>query len=222
MDKKQIISALGQLRTTAQKRNFIQTVDIQLILQNIDLKKPEAKVETFVELPNGRGRDVKVCALIGGALYNDAKQFCDLTIAQEEFKNLSGNKKELKKLARQYDYFIAQGDIMPAVATTFGRFLGSVGKMPNPKAGAIIPPKGNIKPIVDKLRRTVKLAIKGELAIKCSIGKEDMTDEQLAENILVAYTAIINALPQHENNVKEVLLKCTMSPHVTIGGKKHE
>ena len=134
---------------------------------------------------------------------------------------MAGNTKELKKLARSYDFFIAQGDIMGQVAATFGRFLGPKGRMPNPKAGCIVPPKGGIKPIVEKLQNTVRLVVKNnELGVKCAVGTEKMTDDQVAENTMAAYNALMNSLPQHEQNIKNVYLKLTMSKPVVIGGKK--
>jgi len=153
-------------------------------------------------------------------LYNDAKENCDRAIGQEEFKSFADNKKEVKKLVREYDFFIAQADAMGAVATSFGKYLGPLGKMPSPKAGCVIPPKGSTKPVYERLQKTVKLMIKGEMSVKCAVGKEDMKDEDVADNVLAVFTAFANGLPQHDKNIKDVLLKLTMSKAVAIGGKK--
>jgi len=221
MDKKEILEAIKELKKEDHKKNFSQSFDFQVKLQNIDVKKQENKVDVFVDLPHGRGRKVSVCALVGGTLYNDAKANCDRTIVQDEFKAMGGNTKELKKLARSYDFFIAQADIMGLVAGTFGRFLGPKGRMPNPKAGCVVAPKGSIKPVVEKLQNTVRLVVKNnELGVKCAVGTEKMDDEKVAENVLVVYNALMNSLPQHEQNIKNVYLKLTMSKPLSIGGKK--
>lgn len=221
MEKKEILEAIQQLKKDSPKRNFSQSYDFLVKLQNFDPKKNENKVDVFVTLPHSLGRKQSVCALVGGTLYNDAKANCDHTIGQEEFKAIAGNAKELKKLARKYDFFIAQADIMGPIATTFGRYLGPKGRMPNPKAGAIVPPKGSTKPIVEKLQKTVRLAIKNnEMAVRCPIGKDTMKDEEVAENIHTAYTSLVQALPQHEQNIKSILLKLTMSKALVLGGKK--
>ncbi|MBT3324601.1 50S ribosomal protein L1 [archaeon] len=220
MDKNNILEAVKELRKNSKERNFSQTFDLQVKLHNMDLKKPENKFETFVAMPNKRGRKVKVCALVGGSLFKDAQESADLAIIQDDFKNITQNKKEVKNIVREHDFFIAQADIMAAVATSFGRYLGPKSKMPNPKAGCIVAPKGNIKNIVEKLQRTVRLAVKSELSVKCSVGKDDMDDEKIAENIMAAYQGLVNALPQHENNIKFAAIKFTMSKAVKIGGKK--
>ncbi len=221
MNKEEVLQAIQQLKKDSPKRNFSQSFDFLIKLQNFDPKKNENKVDVFVSLPHSLGRKQTVCALVGGTLFNDAKANCDHAIGQEEFRNIAGNGKELKKLARKYDFFIAQADIMGSIATTFGRYLGPKGRMPNPKAGAIVPPKGSIKPIVEKLQKTVRLAIKNnEMAVRCSIGKDTMNDDEVTENVLTAYNALVQVLPQHEQNVKSVFLKLTMSKAVVLGGKK--
>ncbi|MDP3918328.1 MAG: hypothetical protein Q8Q35_00285 [Nanoarchaeota archaeon] len=220
MEKNEVIDAIKELRQSAKKRNFSQTVDLLISLHNLDLKKQENKVEVFATLPKSRGKKIKVCALVGGALFSDAKENADLAIIQEDFPAIAGNKKEMKKLAREYDFFIAQADVMPAIATSFGRFLGPKGKMPSPKAGAILSPKGSVKVVVDKLQKTVKLSVKTELDVKCPVGKESMSDDDIAENILAARMALVNALPQHEQNVKHTFIKFSMSKGIKIGGKK--
>tara|TARA_Y100000310_G_scaffold332438_2_gene408004 strand:- start:329 stop:994 length:666 start_codon:yes stop_codon:yes gene_type:complete len=220
MDKNQTIEAIKELRSISKKRNFSQTFDLQVNLMNLDLKKPDSKVETFVTMPNKRGKQVRVCALVGGALHNDAKEHADLAILQDDFKKIATNKKEVKKLVREYDFFVAQADIMPAVATSFGRYLGPKAKMPNPKAGCIIPPKGSIAAVKERLQKTVRLAIRSELSLKCPVGREDMSDEEIAANVMAVQNGLVNALPQHENNIKSFFIKFTMSKAVEIGGKK--
>ena len=218
MNKQQILEALKKAREGSKKRNFSQSIDIIFNLKDLDLKKPDHKVNTFVSLPNGRGKKIKVCALVGGELNNDAKEHCDFVILKDDFK--SYEKRKLKRVMKDHDYFIAQANIMPEVAKAFGRFLGTAGKMPNPKAGMIVPPKGTTKTIVDKLQNTVRVITKAELAVKCSVGVETMDDEKLAGNFEAVYKELVQVLPLHEQNVKSVFVKTTMGKSVQVGGAK--
>ncbi len=216
MDSKLILNALGKARELGQGKKFKQTFDFIINLKNLDMKRPEDKVDVFVQLPHGRGKPVKICAFVDDSLVLEAKKVFDRAIEVTEFPAFAKNKRQMRKLAREYDFFVAQANLMPQIAQTFGKFLGPKGKMPNPKAGCVIPPKIALQPIIDRLKKTVRLLTKNEPILKCPIGTEAMTDKDIAENILFAYNAVMNALPQKENNLKSILLKTTMGAPVEV------
>ena len=210
MDKKKIIEALKKAREDSKKRNFVQSLDLIINLKDINLKNPDEHVDVFTKLPNQIGKKIKVCALVGPELKEEAKKVCDLTIDSDEFPKFQGNKKELKKLANEYDYFIAQANIMANIAKVFGKVLGSRGKMPNPKAGCVVPPKTNLKPLYDNLQSTIRLLAKTSPVIYVKVGKEDMKDEEITDNILSLYNTLIHSLQKEENNISSVIIKTTM------------
>jgi len=217
MDKKEIISAIKLARTASGQRKFSQSFDLIMNLKNLDLKKAVNQMDDYVELHHTKGKKIKICALVGSELEEDAKKVYDRTIRNDEFKKL--DKKAVKKIAKEYDYFVAQANIMPLVAGTFGRSLGPRGKMPNPKAGCIVPPKGNIGAIYERLQKMVKLTTKKGGSVKTLIGMETMDDEKIADNILVAYNHFLHILPGAENNIKSVMIKTTMGKPIKIGNK---
>lgn len=221
MDKNLIATTLKNLKENSPKRNFRQSIDLIINLKGLDLKKPEHQVNMFVTLHYDTGKKVSVCALVGPELLKSAKEVCDEIIPVEQFDKFKG-KKEIKKLANKYDYFISQANIMSKVATVFGRYLGPRGKMPNPKIGAILPPNGNVKPLYERLKKTVVLATKNESIIKCIVGKEDSKDEEIVDNILTIYNSLIQKLPNEIHNIKSVMIKQTMSPAFKIGEEKKE
>ncbi len=218
MNKNQILETIKKVRESSKKRNFSQSFDVIINLKDLDLKKPDHKLNGFTQIPHGKGKKVKVCGLVGDALINDAKENCNFAISKENFG--SYDKRKFKKVIQENDYFIAQADIMPEIAKVFGRFLGTAGKMPNPKAGMIVPPKGSTKAIVEKLQKTVRIATKNELAVKCGVGLETLEDEKLADNIEAVYKEVIHLLPLHEQNIKSIFIKTTMSKSVEVGGDK--
>jgi large subunit ribosomal protein L1 len=138
----------------------------------------------------------------------------DLAIITDDFGTY--DKKKAKKLAESYDFFIAQANIMPKVASAFGKILGTRGKMPNPKAGCVVPPKSNLKPLCEKLQKTVRVKAKELLAIQCRVGTESQQLEQVADNINTIYKQLVHHLPNHENNISKVLIKLTMGKVVEI------
>ncbi|MBI2549051.1 hypothetical protein HYW21_06910 [Candidatus Woesearchaeota archaeon] len=215
MDKKKLKEAITKLKEGKIKRNFKQRFDLILTLRGLDLKKTDEQVDFYAKLNYPTGKPKKICALIGPELKEEAA-VCDQVIMSDQFDALAQDKKALKKLARSCDYFIAQSNIMPKVATAFGKVLGPRGKMPNPKAGCVVPPKANLKLLYDQLQRTVRITAKTSLMVQVPVGIEDQIEEEVVENILSLYDQIIHHLPQEQQNVKAVLLKLTMSPVVRV------
>ncbi len=215
MDKNAIIKVLNELKEKSPKRNFKQTFDLIVNLKELDMKKPEHQVDFFATLQHPR-KKIKVCAFVGPELLEEARNVCDLAISQDEFEKYSKDKKLAKRLALDYDFFIAQANIMAPVATTFGRVLGPKGKMPNPKAGCVVPPKISLKPLYEKLQKTARISAKKDLILQIAIGKEDGNEDEIADNVLAIYDQLIHHLINEKNNIRNVLLKLTMSKPIKL------
>jgi large subunit ribosomal protein L1 len=215
MDQKAVLEAVKKAKAETKQRKFVQSFDLIIKLKDLDLKKPEQHVDIYATISHPVGK-VKVCAFVGPETKDDAKQAVDTVITPEEFPKFNSDKKLIKKLAEEHSYFISQATIMSQVAGTFGKILGTRGKMPNPKAGCVVPPRANLKPLVEKLQKTVRLKAKTALMIQCLVGKEDMKEEDVAENILTLYNQLVHALPHHEQNIAKMLLKLTMGKVVSI------
>ena len=217
MEKKEIIQAITKARENNKERKFVESFDVIINLKGLDLKKEDQKILAFIPLPHQRGKKTRVTALIDQALVTKAKADCDNHILLADFKKQ--DKKAIKKLAGKTDFFIAQATIMPKVAATFGRVLGPRGMMPNPKAGCVVPPTADLKPLVERLQKVVKIETKGEQTIKTSIGQAKLKDEELAENALAIYNYVLHHVPQEKNNIKNVIIKTSMGKPIIVGEK---
>ena len=216
MEDKQIIEAIKKVKQESAKRKFEQKIDAIFILKDLDLKKPDQQVDFFAALHYPIGKKMKVCAFTGLELQPESEKVCDKTITQDEFPKYAADKKLAKKLVREYDYFIAQANIMPQVAQTFGKVLGPKGKMPNPKAGCVVPPKGALKPLYDKLQITVKMQAKTQLVIYSMVGNEKQDEKEVADNIKTLHNQLIHHLPNGTDSLKAVYIKFTMGKPVKI------
>ena len=210
MDKETVKKALTELKQSPRK--FSQSYDLVINLKNLDVKTHP--VDIFVTMPHGKGKKVKVAAFVGQEMAEQAGKVCDLVIRETEFSGYP--KKAAKKLAEQYDYFIAQANLMGKVAGAFGKVLGTKGKMPNPKQGCVVPPSANLEPLVKRLGQTVRLQAKKATNMQCMVGKDTQPDDEIAANVLSVYNAVVKQLPNEMQNVKNIALKLTMSKPVKL------
>jgi len=216
MNKNKFLEALKKAKQGSKKRNFKQKVDLIVNLKDLDLKKPEQQVEFFLKIHYSKGKDSKICALVAPELASKVKSACDNTVIVDDFEKYAKDKKLSKKLCNDYDFFIAQANIMPKVAATFGRIFGPRGKMPNPKAGCIVTDKTDFNTLCDNLKKTVKVSAKTSLIIQLIIGNEEMKDEEIADNAYNIYEQLIHHLPNEKNNIKSVFLKLTMGKPIKV------
>jgi large subunit ribosomal protein L1 len=212
MNKNEALEVIKNLRKDHQKKKFVQMVDLVINLQDLDFKKPEHQIDFYITLPHSTGKKKNIAALVDVDLFDEAKSSCDTVIPLYQFEEYAKDKKKIKKLAKQNDFFIAQSTIMAKIAATFGRVLGPKNKMPNPKAGCVVLPKTNLKPLYDKLQKTVRILARNRPIVQVAIGREDMSDEQLADNLYTVYDQLIHHLPKERNNLKSLFIKTTMSP----------
>lgn len=202
MELKQALDELRKLK----KRKFEQSIDLIVNLKGVDLKRDN--VSAIVTLPF-KIKEKKVCGFL------TKKSGLVDTITQPEFAKYK-DKKDLKKLVKEYDFFIGAMPLMPAVATAFGKVLGPAGKMPSPQLGIIgSESDAAIKQVLEKIEKAVKLRAK-EASVKVSIGKEGMSDEQIIANAQTVYTGLVNALPTKRENVRNVMIKLTMSKPIKV------
>lgn len=201
----EVKEALEKLRKE-EKRNFDQSIDLIVNLKGIDVKRDNINV--IVNIPH-KIKDKRICGFF------TKKTNAVKTITDIEFPKYK-DKKELKNLVKNFDFFIAEAKLMPSVATNFGKVLGPTGKMPSPQLGVLPSADDNaIKVLIDKISKSVKIKVK-EASVKIIAGKQSMKDESVIENIETIYRGIVNALPIKKDNVKNVMIKFTMSKPLSV------
>lgn len=214
MEKKQIIDAVKKAREIAKKRNFPQSFDMAINYKELDLNKIEP-IEVVVDLPKGTGRKPKICALVDKSMIVKAKETFDFAILKDDFATYS-TPKQVKKLAEEYDIFVAQANIMIDVAKFFGKYLAPRNKMPNPKMGHVFPADADLKPLSQKLPNRIFIKVKKSPVSHVLVGAEKMSDEDVAENVNFIIETLTARLPGGRANIRSVYLKLTMGPVVRL------
>jgi large subunit ribosomal protein L1 len=205
--EKATLTAVKKALESSKKRNFVETVDISINLKDIDLSVPKNRVQDDVILPFGRGRPVKVCVIGGNEMVAKARSVADRTLTADELGKIADDKKAAKKMAAEFDYFIAEAPLMPTVGKRLGIVLAPRGKMPRP-----IAPGADPKPFIETLRKTITVRSKDRRTFHTTVGTADMTPEQIAENVDAILKRLMTKLERGQFNIGSVYVKTTMGP----------
>lgn len=190
---------------------FDESVDVAVRL-GVNPRKADQMVRGACSLPHGTGKTVRVAVFADG----DAAK-----AALEAGADFVGSDDLVKRILDEgwtdFDKAIAVRSMMAKMGR-IGRILGPRGLMPNPKTGTVVAP--------DKVAEVVR-AVKGgrvdfrvEKAgvLHCPVGKSNMSQEQLRENLLALMGVILRLKPSSSKGtyVRSVSISSTMGPGIRI------
>jgi large subunit ribosomal protein L1 len=211
VNKEAVLRAIAEAKENSKKRNFKQSMELILNLRDIDLKRPENRINELVEFPHPPKEDVRVAVFATGDLALRARNAgADRVLEREDF-DLAKDKKTAKRLVKETDFFLAETTLMATVGKLLGPILGPRGKMPTP-----IPPTAPIEEIIDRHRRMVRLRVHNKLVTQCRVGTEDMADDLLAENIQTVFKRFEEKLAKGLKNIRSAYLKTSMGTPARI------
>lgn len=206
VDKEAILKAISEAKKNSKKRKFKQSIELILNLRDINLKKPENRINELVELPHAPKEGVQITVFATGDLAFRAKNAgANRVLDREELNSLTGDKKSAKRLVRETKFFLAETILMATVGKLLGPILGPSGKMPTP-----ILPTAPIGAIIDKYRRMVRLRVRDQLVTQCMVGVEDMSDELLVENVQAIFSTLEEKLAKGLKNIRSAYVKTSM------------
>jgi|BEDMetMinimDraft_2_1075160.scaffolds.fasta_scaffold00011_30 large subunit ribosomal protein L1 len=209
-DSDTILSAISKLELS-KKRRFNQTYEIIVNLADVDLKKVANKMNLILKLPNKISKESKVCIFAEKDVAKLAEEAgADAVIRKSDLDKLQGNKRELKKLAKKYNFYLAQPEMMPVVGKLLGQYLGAKGKLPQ-----VLHPNTDVANLVKDLKQSVRIRIKNQPTLSCAIGKEGDDPKKLAENAIFVINEIQRVLAG-EGRIKSVYIKKTMSNPIRV------
>ncbi|MBN1683411.1 50S ribosomal protein L1 [Candidatus Bathyarchaeota archaeon] len=211
LPRQQILTAISKARKASPKRNFEQTIELVINLRELDMKRPENRINLRVQLPNGiEGQKVLVFA--GGDLALRARRSgADEVIEPTELNELAKDKKAAKKRLKDFDIFISEAPLMPTVGRVAGPILGPRGKMPTP-----VPSQAPVDNVIERERKAVVLRSRDKPFVHCMVGKESMTDEEVAQNIEAIISNLTSSTKRGFGNIKTMFIKTSMGEAVKL------
>lgn len=199
-----ILDAIKKLREISSKKNFLQSFELIINLKGIDTKKPENRFSEIVKLPYGKGENANIVVFSDSFKDLDAK-----IIGKKEIEEIAKEKRKAKELAKKFDFFLAEPQLMPIVGKHFGKFLAPRGKLPQ-----LI--KEDVKKMIEECKKSIRIRVKDSPVIQCAIGKESMKDEEISENAQTVINFLKEKLPRGKNNIEKIFLKLTMSKPIKV------
>jgi len=200
-----------EAKQKAAKRNFDQSFEMILTFKDLDLKQP-LNLNEVVFLPHSFEKKSKICVIASGDLALRARNAgADLVIDAEELDRLANQKRAIRKIASNHNFFLAEASLMPKIGKILGQYFGPRGKMPTP-----IPPNAPIEQMLAKYRSAVRVRSRNQLAAACKVGDVKMADERIVDNALAVVDAVSKKLPMGLKNIGKVIMKLTMSPPTAL------
>ena len=194
------------------ERKFIETVEVAINLRDVDLQNPQKRINAEVALPHGRGRPARVAVFAQGEMAVISKKIVDTVIGPEQIDELSENKREARKLADRFDFFVAETGLMATIGKSLGVVLGPRGKTPRP-----IPPQADIERIINSLTNLVPVRSKDRPTFHVPFGNISMSQDQLAENLETILKRVESNLDRGSDNIASIWVKTTMGKAVRLG-----
>ncbi len=214
MEPERFMQAVKKAKEEAasSKKKFVQSLDFIAILKPRKTKN-DVPIDTITYLPN-RAAETKTCAFVDKDIITQVGNSFSKVVLKDDFAKY--DKKAVKKLSKEYDYFFAEASIMPQVAAKFGKQLTALNKMPNPKSGTIIAPGADFSASAKKISSAVRINTKKNNAVLIKVGDEKTEDQKIVDNMTSLYSFLKSSLGNGENDIKRMYIKPTMGKKVQV------
>ncbi|MDY2847066.1 MAG: 50S ribosomal protein L1 [Oscillospiraceae bacterium] len=188
------------------KAKFDETVEVHIRL-GVDSRHADQQVRGAVILPNGTGKNVRVCVFCKEDKYEAAKAAGAEYVGGQDLVD-----KIMKENWMDFDVVIASPDMMGLVGR-LGKVLGPRGLMPNPKAGTVSPDVA--KAVTEAKAGKIEYRLDKTNIIHCPIGKVSFGAEKLNENLDALMEAVAKAKPAAAKGT--YFKSCTVATTMGVG-----
>jgi len=210
LSNQQLAELAKKGKEQAKETKFTQSVEVMISLKEVDPKKTDLNINELVYLPHPTSKQARLCFIGSGDLAVRAKNAkANLVMDPSQLENYGGSKREAKKLARSYDFFLADTALMPRIGKVLGQALGPKGKIPTP-----VPPNSPIEAMINRMRTAVRVRSRGSLGIMARVGDSKLSEPEIADNIVAVVSAVSKKLPNGDKNIRTIMVKTTMGKPV--------
>mmetsp|Transcript_13340 Transcript_13340/g.15714 ORF Transcript_13340/g.15714 Transcript_13340/m.15714 type:complete len:231 (-) Transcript_13340:47-739(-) len=200
----------GGAEKTGKKRNFTETVEVQITLKNYDPQREKRFSGTF-RLPTVPRPNLK-CCMIGNAAHCEQAERINVDFRSvEDLKKLNKNKKLVKKLAKKYDFFLASDNMIKQIPRLLGPGLTKAGKFPT-----LLSSSEDMQEKIDEVKSTIKFQMKKVMCLNVAVGNVAMEKKEIIVNVQLAANFLASLLKKQWQNIGQMYVKSTMGPPFQI------
>jgi len=192
------------------KRNFTETIDLQIGLKNYDPARDKRFSGSF-KLPKVPRPELKICVLGNAKHCEEAERLQLPFMSVEDLKKFNKNKKEIKKFAKKYHGFLASDSLIKQIPRLLGPGLTKAGKFP-----VVIQPGQLIQEALDDMKATIKFQMKKVLCLNVAVANVELSKEEIVLNVQLAANFLASLLKKNWQNIKVLYIKSTMGPRMQI------
>ena len=211
MADQEIENAVSRAIDEGPPRNFRETVDLAINLRDINLDDPSNRVDESIVLPEGTGQETSIAVFAEGETAVRAASVANTVLDSDDLADLGDDDNEAKTLAGDIDFFLAEEGLMQDIGRYLGTVLGPRGKMPDP-----VGPDDDVVEMVERLKNSVQLRSGDRRTFHTRVGAEDMSAEEIADNIDVIIRRLEADLEKGPLNIGDIYVKTTMGPAVEV------
>jgi len=154
---------------------------------------------------------MKICVLADAKHIDIANGENIPCMSVDDLKKLNKQKKLVKKLAGQYDAFLASATLIKQIPRLLGPGLNKAGKFPS-----LLTHDDSMSGKVKEIRSTIKFQMKKVLTLGVAVGHMEMEKDLVIQNSVQAVNFLVSLLKKNWQNVKSLTLKSTMGKPVRL------
>jgi len=196
------------------KRKFTETIELQVALKNYDPNK-DKRFSGTVRLPLPPKQKFTVCVIGDQKHIDEAKKLGIPALSQDDLKKMKKDKKLVKKLANQYDAFLASATLIRMIPRLLGPGLNKAGKFPS-----VLGANEDITEKIETTKASIKFQLKSKkaLCLGVAVANVGMKKDEILASINLAVNFLVSLLSKNWQQVKRLYIKSTMGPSHRIFG----
>ena len=205
---KQTIADILDYSNKTKKRNFTETIDLQIKLRGYNIAKDKRFIGS-IKLPNVIRPGLRV-GIMGDKIHCEEATAMNIPAYDlQTLTNFNKDKKTIKYWAKKHHLFLASEGIIKVLNKTLGPSFNRTGKFPAPIRNG-----DKVANAVDEVLKTAKFRLKKSVAFGFAVANVTMTPTQVYQNVMLGCNYVASLLKKNWQSIGSIHLHPTM-------GKSH-